>query len=354
MPAINPTALAAHYIELLNESLSNKNAINNAVIERQILINQDPSNTKNKGNRASLDEVADQFDENGNLKKNATVSYHAMTRVNDERNNFKLQPSMGEWAKIALAAAYFKAGSDMIMENSMVEAQEKMSGKKMDTAQEKLEGRLFTKCLSAIQLIVAAELHQVAGFKNPTGYELNDATKNKLASLQTDANRIGEQAMETARFLVQWEDEKQKLLDHRNKIAARNPGATPKDPPVFKAKEDQQKYDILTQGVAAIEGFLKDRDLGALQTKMQEVTATESKRTKGYGSHTVTNLIANLNKEVEKLADSVAPKTQAASTNKSAFFTHQPASPTLQSQSVPSREPSPSPSISNRGPGSKR
>ena len=60
---VDAADLASRYITIVEDALSNKININKAVVERQILINNNPDpNGRNKGNRADLEEVASQFD----------------------------------------------------------------------------------------------------------------------------------------------------------------------------------------------------------------------------------------------------------------------------------------------------
>jgi hypothetical protein len=190
--------LAKTYINGIITAFSSPLNINAAVKERQIIIN-DPS----KGNRQTLSAVRDQFDpDTGNQKADALFTLHNPDRVAGERNRY-LSPEMSEWEKIAFAAVYFKAGSDMTAAN--------------------LNNPMAMRCIDAIQVIIANELRTVAGFTHPRGYELNEFATAQLTNfLKTEKlNSIAQEATITAEFTAKLQTISAPFAERRKEILGR-------------------------------------------------------------------------------------------------------------------------------------
>ena len=242
------------------------------------------------------------------------------------------------------------------MENGLKEAQQRMenAGQPLNTAEEKEAGRIFTKCLGAIQLIVANEIREVAGFKNPTGYELNNETRLKLQDLKDNAKDIGERALATAKIAVVLEDHREAMNKQKKKLEARNPEKTANKEFIIKSEADQQKYAILKQGIAAIDTYFKDFDANALSAQAKQLTEADNSRIKGRGKHAVSELVADLNNTINKITAIASPTVTSPtppSVSRSASFKLKMFD---QGKESPPESPRSDSSLGNKGFGSKR
>jgi hypothetical protein len=118
--------------------------INDAINFRGMLINE-PA----KGNIATLADVADQFDAQGNRTDTAQFTMHNPDRANLEIK-YLIGADKSDREDITFASVYFKQGADMLANNRMVAYAPKLG--------------------DVLRPTVANELRDVVGFTDPLGY----------------------------------------------------------------------------------------------------------------------------------------------------------------------------------------
>ena len=109
MPAFTRSEVFQKYIENLSTLLNSPDSINEAVEWRNII------NVEAEGKRKNvrLREVANSFEDNGQLTKDHKLIFNEQKRVEQERElYFKNNHALSEWELIALQSAFFKAGQD--------------------------------------------------------------------------------------------------------------------------------------------------------------------------------------------------------------------------------------------------
>lgn len=264
---------AVEYIQGLVKTLKEEKSINAAVKERQILIiNPKVSNENN----AKLSDVQDQFNENGQRKKDATFVYHSPERTETEMAYQLDTKRMSDWEKIAFVSAYFKVASDVILKNAVLDP----SNKKI------------SQYVEEIRMLCANELRAVVGFKKSPGYETNDATNQKLSYLLSQVKQIAKIAHENIVFSEELKAIKDEVLIHKKDIEKRSKNTI--------SDVDQMKLNMLNRAIEAIDHYDKNKDLYALMHRADEIALYEKVRKKGLGTHTMSKLINRLTKKVKE------------------------------------------------------
>jgi hypothetical protein len=105
-----PTNLALEeFIDKFNERLASPDSISKSVQERNIVIA-----APGKGNKGTLAEIDDQFDEHGMKKSSAIFSYSEPDRTERDMQKFTTE-AMSDREKLVFTSVLFCVGSDMIV-----------------------------------------------------------------------------------------------------------------------------------------------------------------------------------------------------------------------------------------------
>ena len=156
------TELSKAYLEELLTIFSSSAKLNEAVKDRAtLIINPSVRNV----NDATLADVDDQFDAQGNKLSDATFTQHNPIRADLERKEFLRSENISERESIALVCAYFGASTTLILNNPNPNL------------------TYFSKLIEAIRTTVANELRDCAGLSDPKGFELKKDMVDKIKSM---------------------------------------------------------------------------------------------------------------------------------------------------------------------------
>jgi hypothetical protein len=156
------TRLSETFLKSVKEIFSSPEMINDAVLFRGMLIDE-PA----KGNIATLETVASQFDSAGNKIEGERFTYHEDERAKREIG-WLAPDNISEREKIAVTSAYFKAGVDMLANIYGV--------------------AYVSKLADIIRPTIANELKNVMGFVSPNDYTPKQEMADKIDYLLQSEN----------------------------------------------------------------------------------------------------------------------------------------------------------------------
>jgi len=276
--------LASEFLMDLQKIFSNAENINEAVLDRGMLINE-----PGKGNVATLATVADQFDAQGNQIPGSLYTYHEPERRDREKANLLRSTDISDRENIALASAYFKAGIDIM---------------------QPYPGNIFVnKIINILRPTIANELRNVVGFTDGLSYTPRNDMKEKIADLLQPQNLdlLAEKIFKYYQIMPQLTQMAAKAKTyadtHWEKALSKNPAPDKRENIDFKKQ-------LLTRTHAAVKEFVETANAEKFLAEMQQVTALNKSRTsKGLGFKTETTDMIN---KIYKLAQSNLIQGRAA------------------------------------------
>jgi hypothetical protein len=289
-----PTNLALEeFIDKFNERLASPDSISKSVQERNIVIA-----APGKGNKGTLAEIDDQFDEHGMKKSSAIFSYSEPDRTERDMQKFTTE-AMSDREKLVFTSVLFCVGSDMIVADHTSNDQ-----------------------INQLRDFIASKLSALPLFTPADSFIVNPQMATELTQLRNNSIGAGKQVDEALAFTkaiqaIRSPTSSQK--SHLKTMAEKDKKGSNKE------KVHAEKKEIMADAYTALDTFLQNQNLSQLNNTVNNLKTRIGNVPTGSGTKSATRkLISSLVELVGKRAEATGLTSRATSPSPS-----RPGSPKL-------------------------